>query len=71
MTLFSLQPPIQTHYTKVKTKVNDKVKKTVTSAKKVTIKKLKGGKKAKFQIVAFNAEGVKAASKVKSVKIKK
>ena len=56
---------------KYQIKVNGKVKKTVTSAKKVTIKKLKGGKKAKFQIVAFNAEGVKAASKVKSVKIKK
>ena len=56
---------------KYQIKVNGKVKKTVTKAGKVTIKKLKGGKKAKFQIVAFDAEGTKAASKVKSVKIKK
>jgi hypothetical protein len=56
---------------KYQIKVNGKVKKTVTKAGKVTIKKLAGGKKAKFQIVAFDAEGTKAASKTKSVKIKK
>ena len=56
---------------KYQIKVNGKVKKTVKKAGKVTIKKLAGGKKAKFQIVAFDAEGTKAASKTKSVKIKK
>ena len=54
--------------------VNGKVvKKNAKAGKTYTIKKknLKLGKKNKFQIVAFDADGVKATSKAKSVKIKK
>ena len=52
--------------------VNGKVSKTVTKAGKFTVKKyVKAGKKNKFQIRAINADGVKATSKAKTVKIKK
>lgn len=54
--------------------VNGKVvKKNAKAGKTYTIKKkyLKLGKKNKFQIRAYDANGVKATSKAKSVKIKK
>ena len=46
------------------------VTKTVKAGKKVTIKKLAKGKKYTFKAVAINADGVKATSAVKTVKIK-
>lgn len=46
------------------------VTKTVKAGQKVTIKKLAKGKKYTFKAVAINADGVKATSAVKTVKIK-